>query len=353
MAYFSWLERRRDLSDLALTVRAQVISPNDNGQLGYDAFAPFVDTNSTNIANLVGTDWRPVADRREWNTRGRHIPIKTGDKYEAQWVPIESYFTIAEQEINDLLNASNGSQQVLQDTIAASIPSRTDLLAEANFRRIDVDWFTAWGLNQISVKNPETGTTTTVSLGMSSTRYTTALTAWNDAGVNGYSKFLEWLETAEGLIGEVAGVMLRTATYEAIRIDAPNVFSPTSTLRMTKAQFRQAVEDELDHPFRFVINENSHDIFTDAGNDTTRVKIWPAQRVAAIPAGGRVGSTYRAPVARAWDLANAAPDAGIDVRGMTVFNEIGNGGRMLTVECQGNYLPLPDETKCCVIDAGV
>lgn len=355
MANFSWLEQRAELSEAALTVRVQTISATDDGSIKYESFAPTQDVNSTKVSEILTTDWRPTADRRGWNLRGRHVQIKTPDLADIEWVPIETYFKIEEKEINDLLNASAGNQQQFQDRIGAGIPARTDLLAQANFRRADVDWFTAWALNQISVKNPETGTTTTVALGMAASRYTTAGVAWNDVSINGYDAFLTWLAAAEVLTGPAAGVMMRLATFNAIRVDAPASIFPgmTALARLTRAQVADAVSEELGRPFDFIINEQTHDIFTDAGSDTTRVAVWPAQRVAVIPVGGRVGTTYRAPVARAWALANAAPDAGIDVRGNSVFNEIGGNGRDLTVECQINLLGVPDESKVAVVNAGV
>lgn len=353
MAYFSWLEQRANLSALALTIRAQTISPNDNGRLLWDAFFPARDVDSTRISDIVTVDWRPVADRREWGTRGRHVPLKTPDLADIEMTPIESYFKIEEQEINKILNAAAGNQATFQNVVAARIPERTDMLARANYNRLEIDAMTAWALGQVTVKNPQIGGTTTVSFGFSAGRYTTAGTAWNDPTVNAYDQFIAWLQAAEDQIGPVAGAVMRLATFAEIQKDAPNAFAPTATVRMTRAQLQERVSDELGRPFTFYVNESSLDVFNDGGNDVTRTKVWPAQRVAAVPEGEQVGTTYRAPVARAWDLANAAPNASIDVRGMTVFNEIGGAGRDLTVECQGNYFSAPNEQKVYVINAGV
>jgi hypothetical protein len=351
MAYFSWLEQMRNLSSVALTVRAQTISPNDQGRLLWDAFFPVRDIDSTKLSDILTTDWRPVADRREWNLRGRHIPLVTPPRLDVEFTPIESYFKVEEKEINDLMNRFAGNQTLFQQTIGSSIPDRTDMLASANYRRHEVDSFTAWALGQITVKNAQKGNTTTYSLGYDSARYTTAGTAWDDVSVNAYDLLLTFIRNATDLVGPVAGVMLRLATFLAIQADAPNPLS--SSIRATRAQVEQRIQDELGIPFQFFVNENSLDVFDDGGNDVTRTKVWPAQRVAAVPQGERVGTTYRAPVARAWDIANAAPDASIDVRGMTVFNEIGGNGRDLTVECQGNYLGIPNEQLTYVINAGV
>jgi hypothetical protein len=62
-----------------------------------------------------------------------------------------------------------------------------------------------------------------------------------------------------------------------------------------------------------------------------------------------------APVARAMELArNSSGESGIDVRGMTVYNDADeNAGRQLTVECQVNAIPIPIEARLSVIDAGI
>jgi hypothetical protein len=351
MAYFSWLEQQRALSAVALTIRAQTVSPNDLGRLKWDAYFPLRNADSTKLSDLLTSDWRPVADRREWNTRGRHIPVKTPDRLDIEFTPIESYFKIEEKEINDLMNRFAGNQQLFQRAVGVSIPERTDGLAGANYRRLEVDAFSAWALGQIVIKNPQIGGTKTVSLGFAAARYVTAGTAWNNGAVNAYDELLLFVRAATDLIGSVGGVMMRLATWLEIQKDAPNPLS--ATVKATQAQVEERIQDELKIPFEVIVNEDSQDIFTDGGNDTTRVKVWPAQRVAAIPQGEKVGVTHRAPVARAWDLANAEPDAGIDVRGMTVFNEIGGAGRDLTVECQGNYLAVPNEQLMYVANVGV
>ena len=113
------------------------------------------------------------------------------------------------------------------------------------------------------------------------------------------------------------------------------------------------IQDETGRPFRFFINENTVETYTDGGIARTTTKVWPTQKVAAVPAGKSVGSTAFAPVVRAYDISNQTPEAGVDVRGITVFHDIAGAGRELTVEGQFNPMPDPDEQKLFVIDAGV
>ena len=144
--------------------------------------------------------------------------------------------------------------------------------------------------------------------------------------------------------------MMRMATRDTIVADAPA--SPL-TGQLSLPQVEDLIRQRTGRPFRFIVNENHVDAHTDAGIARGAVKVWPAMRVAAVPAGMQVGSTAFAPVARAYDLSNVVDDASIDVRGQTVFHEVSNGGRELTVEAQFNPMPDPDEGNLYVINAGV
>lgn len=349
MDRFAWLAQEDELSPAALTVQAQTISPNDQGRLLWDVFFPRENADSTEIQTLSDVDFRPVSDRREWNQRGRNIDHRTPGGEAVEMIPIESFFQLGEYEMQKLEERTLGNEQAFREIVRTSIPDRVDTLVEANYRRIEVDAFTAWALGQITAKNPQRGTTQTLSLGFDASRYQTAGTAWS-AAANAYNEFISWLLDAIDAVGPVQGVMLRLATLNTIREDAPNPFSPDSTIQMTRAQLADRVGDEIGSEFTFYVNENTVDIYNDAGVAVTRTKVWPADVVAAVPAGERVGSTHFAPVVRAAQLARAVPNAGIDVRGQTVVYESLNGGRGLNVEAQVNALPLPIESNVFVID---
>jgi hypothetical protein len=354
MADFTWLAEEDELTPTALTVRAQTVDPTDEGRLLWAGFMPRRDVEQTKIASLSTLDVRITSDRREWNTRGRYIPLETPPRSEIEWVPVEAYFRIAEKEINDLLNEVRGNQALFRQIVGARIPARTEMLALANWRRVERDVFSAWATGEITAMNPQTGVTYTVDYGFDAARYQTAGTAWDDAGTDAYEDFLAWLEDAIEAVGPIEGAMMRIATRNAIQADAPNPMPGAQTgLRATLPQIEQRVSDELGIPFRFFINEQTTDVFTDGGTAKTRTKVWPAQVVAAVPQGLTVGTTAFAPVARAYDLSSQAPGAGVDVRGVTIYHEIENGGRGLVIEGQINPMPDPDEQKLFVIDAGV
>jgi hypothetical protein len=354
MPDMTWLAAEEQLGPAALTVRAQMVDPTDQGNLLWDQFMPRRNVDQTKLSSLTTQNVRITSDRREWNARGRYISLVAPPRRELEWVPIEGYFKIEEKEINDLMNEVRGNQALFRDIIGVRIPERTDTLALANWRRLELDVFEAWSKGRITSMNPQTGQTFVVQYGFEASRYQTATTAWNNTGLNAYREFLAWWEQVYVQNGPQAGVMMRLATRNAIVEDAPNPMPGAGTnLNTTLSQTVQRIQDETGRPFQFFINENTVDVHTGAGVARSRVKVWPAQTIAAIPSDYRIGSTAFAPVTRAWDISAQTPEAGVDIRGVTVFHEIANGGRELTVEGQFNPMPDPDEARIAVINVGV
>lgn len=354
MTMFAWVAAERALTAAALTVRAQSIPLNDQGRLLWDAFFPRRNVDSVKIANITTVDFRPTADRREWNARGRQIVGRTPNVGDIEMTPIESYFKLGEREIQDLTERTVGNEALFRQIVGTSIPDRTDVLAQANARRMEVDAFDAWANRRIVAMNPTTGETETVTFNYASaaTRYTTAVTAWDDAGVNAYDELLAWLILAIDAVGPIEGVMLRLATMNAIIDDAPQT-AELAAVRPLRSEVERRISDQIGMPFRFFVNEATLDVYNDGGLATTRAKVWPTGKVAVIPAGGVVGFMAFAPVSRAYEISNAAPEAKIDIRGQVAYTETANAGRELTIECQVNALPIPDENRLYVIDAGV
>lgn len=351
MDNFSWLEQEADLSPAALTVRAQALPANDQDRLVHDVFFPRQNVDSVKLSNFLTTDFRPVADRREWNTRGRLIPTKSFRRQEMEMIPVESYFKIAEKEMQALLERTNGRQDLIRELLGIQIPTRIDSLVFANRRRLELDAMRAWANGNIVAVNPHTGVSTTVSYGFDVARYQTAGTAWS-AVSNAYTTFRQWVQDGEDKIGRPSvGAVMRRATYNEIAADAPA--SAPANLAPTRAEFENRLQQELQHNFSFYILEHQVDKFTDAGIDYAREKVWPTGKVALVPDGIRVGEMDYAPVGRAFEIARINQDAEIDVRGMSVFKEIAGNGREATFECQVNAFPVPDEQLLWVIAAGV
>lgn len=331
-----------ELSPASLTVVAQTISAQNTGRLRWPIFFPRQNVDSIDLREVTTIDYRPVSDRREWNSRGRLIPDITPPIRELSLIPVESYYKWDEREIQKLSEGSLGNSEIINQILGRSIPGKVAQLVEANNRRIEVDAFTAWATGTNVAKNPQTGTTHTVSFGFPSDRLTTAGTAWDDAGQNAYDLLITFLEDAADKIGPVVGVVLRTALHRAIHADAPN--GPLGTI-IPRGRLAEQVSDDLGIPFNFFLFDDTVDVFNDGGTATTSTNVWPAGYIAAVPSGGVVGRTVFAPVVRAMEIARASGTPGIDQRGQTVYYEESVMGRDLTVEVQVNPFTIPNEQK--------
>jgi hypothetical protein len=149
MSNFGWTQTIDNLTAAALTVRAQTISPNDNGRLKWDIFFPIRPVDSVDLEDVTTLDYRPTADRREWNQRGRLVPIKTPDRRKVSIVPIESYYTWGEYELQKLNERAVGNEAIIAQIMQSTVPGRVDALTAANWRRLEVDTFNAWALGTI------------------------------------------------------------------------------------------------------------------------------------------------------------------------------------------------------------
>lgn len=354
MNYFLWLEQERTLTSGALTVRAQTVSPNDNGRLKWEIFFPRRNVDSVDLHEITTVTFRPVADRREWDAPGRKLALRTPNLRDITMIPIEASHDIQEYELQKLAERNVGpNSPQFRAIIAADIPDRVVFLTLANYRRIELDAFRAWANGTTVVRNPANPASAyTVSFGFAAARYATAGTAWNVVA-NAYTALMDWLrDVAANLVGPVQGIMLRQATLNEIILDAPNPASPG--VQATIPQVEQRIQDTLGTAFRFIVNEDTVDEPTGGGQATAAVKVWPAQKVAAIPAGdGQIGDTAFAPVLRAMQILGIEPGAPIDVNGMTAYRETVNGGRGLNIDVQANALTVPNEQRVAVISVGV
>lgn len=345
--FYSWIEAVEDLSDASLTVRAQALPENDRDRLIHPLFFPRTDVSSVKLENLLTTDYRPASDRRDWNTRGRLIPLITPTEEELEMVPIEGYFTLAEREMQELVERFLDDERLIRQMLGVDIPSRTDTIVFANRRREEFDAFEAWLLGIITAMNPQSGQTYVVSYGFDTDRYQTAGTAW-DTVANAYTEFLAWVTDGADAIGaNPIGVLIDRLTYGTIQADAPQ---GANLLPLTRNQFEQQVRSDLGYDFTFYLIEHRLDKFTDGGLTVARTRVTPAGVIALIPPGVAIGDMAHAPVARAFGLARVNQDAEIDVRGQSVFKEVAGNGRSVTVEVQKNSMPRPNENNLWVMD---
>jgi hypothetical protein len=339
-----------DLSEAALTVMAQTIDPTDTGQLRWSIFFPRQDVDSVDLDEVTTLDFRPVSGRRAWNSPGRLIPNKTPDLRHITIEPVEGYYKWNEYEMQKMNERARGNAAIIDEIIGNSIPGKVRQITEANWRRVEVDAFSAWALGTVTVKNPQTGESYTASFNFDSARMTTASPAWNDSSVDAYQEFIAWMEDAIRAVGAVEGAVMRLSTLQAIQADAPDLLGGVS---MTRAQLAQRIADDLGYPFDFFLFDDTVDDFTDGGTTTASANVWPTGRIAAVPSGGRIGRTAFAPVIRAMELVRSSPNQGIEENGQTVYYSEHNDGKELQVSVQVNPITIPSEQKLFVINAGV
>jgi hypothetical protein len=350
MSSFSWTEEVEELSPAALTVRAQTISPNDNGKLKWDMFFPRMNVESVDLDDVTTLDYRPASDRREWNQRGRLIPIKTPTTRKVSIIPVEGNYFWGEYELQKLNERAMGNAALIAQIMQSTVPGRVDAIAAANWRRHELDCFEAWALGTVTQRNPQNAAETyAASFGFDAARYQTAGTAWNDAGVNAYTLLLSWLNDGINAVGPIKGIVSRRNFITEVLADAPDL---AGGAQMTWTQLEQRIQDDLGSEFRFYPMEDTVEVFTDGGTATTSTKVWAAEKIAAVPAGTAVGKSAFAPVVRAMDIARQLPQAKIDTNGQTVFYEEHNNGRELSVEVQMNPIGIPNEQLMWVMDVG-
>jgi len=350
MSSFNWTHEVDELSPAALTVLAQAISPNDNGQLKWDMFFPRENVDSVDLKDVTTLDYRPASDRREWNQKGRLIPTKTPNIRDVSIVPIEGYYSWGEYELQKLNERAMGNAALVAEIMMSSVPAKVKAIAMANYRRLEVDAFTAWALGTITQRNPQNAAETfAASFGFDAGRYQTAGTAWNDAGLNCYNELLDFLDDGINAVGAIRGLVCRRNFVKEVLADAPDL---AGGAQMTLVQLEQRIQDDLGSEFKFYPMEDTVEVFDDGGTATTSTKVWTAEKIAVVPAKTRVGRTAFAPVIRAMDIAKQLPQAKIDVNGQTAFYTKKNNGKELDLEVQANAVPIPNESDMFIMDVG-
>ncbi len=343
------------LSSPQLTVLSQAIGVDEvdpAGNFMFPQYFPFVDAGSIDIEQLFTLDYRPVATRRAWDAHGKEIPMKFPQLRGLTMVPLEARHGIGEEMLHRITEMAQGNQAIFNREVMARVPDVVALITEAVWRAAEVEAAEAWAKGTITAKNPTSGATATTSLGFSASRIQTAVTPWDDAGVNAYSLFIAWLRQAKSMVGNIGGVVTSTLVYEAIRADAPNILDYGGGGVLVGAELlERQISQDARTPFRFILNDTEVDVFTDGGSAHTRTRVWDESYIAVVPASGRIGMTHRASVAKAYDYLSAEPT--IDVRGTVVTNNSENKGKYADLQCQANWLAVPDENNVFTIDTGI
>ncbi|MDX1546653.1 MAG: hypothetical protein R3247_06680 [Rhodothermales bacterium] len=355
---FELLGRVQEIDAATLTVREQARLANNLPELRWSIFFPRQNSDSIRIAEMRTLDLRPVADRRPWGGRGRYIPLEQGKLVELEMAPIEAYFTYDEYLMQRLMERNAQRIDLALDALRVKIPQRAEVLADADYRRVEVDAFWAWRTGEIVAKDPESEQTLTVNLGFDAARYVTPAQAWTNS--TAWAELLQHAYEARNMFGAAPrGALVRQSTLTAIGESAPA--SGITGFKRSRAELEDRIAQELGSEFTFRVEERTVDVFTGKGNATVATKVWPGTEVAFIPPQVSVGSTFFAPVYRAQMMAQGGqngvpgglPRDFIDVRGVTLFYLRNEDGKSMTLEAQLNALPIPDERRVYIVDGQI
>jgi hypothetical protein len=302
------------LNGPALTIRAQALSELDppDVELTWRGIAPRRDVDSVFLGEIFEVDHRPVAERREWDARGKFIPVKSPRILQWSMLPISSYFHLSEYEMQRMLEQHRDNQERFLLAARARVTDRADTHAIAANLRVEVDFYNAWLNNQVDVMNPTDGSRRTVAINLNGARYPTEDWLNNNA----WEAFVNAAKDARNLVGPLAGCVMRTATLEKIQQDAPQPLA----VRLTMTELEQRIQQELGTGFTIREDERTVDIFDDTGVSTTRTNIFTAQKVAFVPRSNnsQIGWTYFTPNVLAMDLDPNIPDNTFDLRGARI-----------------------------------
>lgn len=340
-------------SAAAMTVRAQAVAAQNPDDLRFDIFFRRTPADSMRISEATERDLRFVAERRPYNTRGIEMPEVFGPMREFLFLPIQVRKTIDEEEIQ-MLGVPTDNERMVLELLGTSVPRRVDKMTLADYRRMEVDSFTAWATGQAIAKNYVSKAVALIDLGFDSARYETAATAWDDAGVNAFTEFVAWYRSAIAMTGGGEGVYLSGAVLEAIRADAPD--NQLTGLPLGNAELQDIISGQVGSAFRFVTDDRKFDIpdaaaTSDTGTVNTRV--WPVESVAVIPQGISVGDARFAPVTRASDVVSQIPSAKATSRDVTIVYVPNADGTQFEIQAQLNAYPWPNEQRVAVMDTGI
>ncbi len=344
---FNWLDQITSLSQLNLTIREVTRTEENPLDLRYRAIFPRVPAPSVKLSEITTVDFRPAGGRREWNAQGREVPEKVGPTRNFEMVPINPTHHIDERMMQ--LFGESGVEEMLRRGVIGSLESWPTRLADATERQLEAEAFEAWYTGLITVMDPKTGTTVTVSMGFDqATTYPTAGTAWDDGGQDAYENLLTALQAAQTKMGSVGAIRTRRAVVREVVRDAPD--GPNG-LRPTVTTLQERIREEGFPDVSLVIDERTYDKFTDGGSAHTSTNYVPAGLVAFQPQSGVVGQTHVAPVVRAYDFLSGGNRA--LAQGIVIFRTAKNDGKTLLIEAQQNAIALPEESKTYVVDSGI
>lgn len=344
---FDILGRIEELSPTYLTLRERArleLNPND---LRWRVQAPIRRVNSIKIGEFTTVDFRPAGGRRDWHAQPREIPQVLGTPRTWEMIPVNPSRTWNERDLQLLQERAQtprgGFVQAMYDEgIIDDVDTTATTLANASDVQVERDWYQSWFYNLLTVKDTKSNKAATVAIGNDASRYVAAPSTFA-AAANAYTMFIDLLRDARTKLGSLGGVRFRQSLLTQILLDAPAVNGDRATL----ASLRQRLSDEGLGEIALTVDERTYHDFVDGGSAYTEQFYVPSDRMAVVPANGVVGTTYVAPVTRAWKYVD--PSRVSDVRDFTIFHDSRDGGRTLVQEAQINALSIPNEQFVYVV----
>jgi len=347
MSRFSWLDQLESLNLTNLTIREQTRSADNPLNLRYRTLFPRVPTDSVVVSTIEKVQNRFTGGRRDWNAQGRELPDNLGPTSRFEMVPINPTKHMDERYLQRL--GERGAQDLIRAGIMKDVSAWATELTDATERQLEVEAFEAWLTGLITVMDPKTGATVTVSLGYGTDEYPTPGTAWDDPAEDAYVNLLAGLQAATQKFGQnVGGVRAHRTIWSAIVADSPD---GVGGLRPTFNALRDRVREEGFPDFDMIVEERTYDKWADGGTDTTTEYYLPDGLIAYQPADDRIGNTHVAPVVRAYDFLSGGNRS--LANGVVIFRSEKNDGKTLLNEAQQNALVVPEQSRVFVEDTGI
>lgn len=342
-------------SQALATARAQRVVANVNQTLRWPAFFTRTSSQSMKLTKSTNSTFQFVAERRPYDTRGIEMPEKVGALTEMIHLPIQVRKTYGEEDVI-ALGLPVSAEAAALEALGLTFDDTLDRLARADALRVEFDALRAWHSGDILAKNFATKVTALVSFGVDAARYETASTAWDDAGVNAWNEFVAWARLWSGELGGLGGAYMSGADLEVIRADAP--VNTQTGLPLGNDDLGNLVGSQIGGAFRFVTDDRRFDVSDatpdDIATTTSKQRVWPIGKVAAIPAGNvPIGTVEFVPVTRAGDLAAQVPEAKIQRDDVTIIYVTNDDGTSLEVQAQLNAYPDLDHASIAVMNTGV
>ena len=349
-------DKRR--SAAAMTVRAREVAAQTEEQFRFNTFARRREVLNMEFSESADADFRFVAERRPYNTRGLEMPEVFGTLRDFKHLPIQGKKTIDEDEI-DTLAALGDTEAQLAERIGLTIPERVDKLTLGDLRRLDYDFLGAWATGTMLVKNKATKQVAIVSFKFMGTRYKVAATPWDDPSVNAYEAFVAWYRAERRKLGGGIGVYTSGEVLEAVREDAP--VNVQNGLPLGDSELEALIGGQVGGTFAFYLDDRADPVAATADSEgfdpdtgTAPKRYWPVSACAVVPPSVEVGEVCVAPVRRADSLpgveGSAAKGSNRDV---TIVYVTKDDDTALEIQAQFNAYPALDERLIGVIDTGI